>query len=62
VNRKECHYGGYHFRDRGKPEVFALLAKPEKMPGKSAVSRAFPLWRRLSHPRWGWFGAVSADA
>jgi hypothetical protein len=26
VTRKECHYRGYHFCDRGKPEVFACGA------------------------------------
>ena len=43
VSRKECHYGGYHFRDRGKPEVVAAGAKPEKFPGKPLLSPPFPL-------------------
>jgi hypothetical protein len=44
VNRKECHYGGYHFRDRGKPEVFAAGAKPEKRLGKPTIPFN-SLWR-----------------
>lgn len=49
VSRKECHYGGYHFRDRGKPEVFAAGAKPEKTLRKSLISPSFPLVRRPPH-------------
>lgn len=48
VSRKECHYGGYHFRDRGKPEVFAAGAKPEKFSRRLLISLAFPL------VRWHW--------
>lgn len=49
LSRKECHYGGYHFCDRGKPEVFADEAKPEKSPRKSIISLPSPLWRRLGY-------------
>ena len=45
VNRKECHYGGYHFRDRGKPEVFAGKATLEKVVGKPITFCRFPLGR-----------------
>jgi hypothetical protein len=43
VNRKECHYGGYHLRDRGKPEVFAARVSPEKRLNKRTISRQLPL-------------------
>jgi hypothetical protein len=47
VNRKECHYGGYHFCDRGKPEVFAAGANARKFTGEPLVFFR-PLWRNAT--------------
>jgi hypothetical protein len=54
MSRKECHYGGYHFCDRGKPEVFAARTKPEKSLRKSVISPPFPLMRRRRYRAGKW--------
>lgn len=60
VSRKECHYGGYHLRDKGKPEVVARRASPGKHPEKPAISLQLPLVRQSRHFMGGRFEAVLA--